>query len=288
MMENIQPNKTTLCIIPSSTLSPEENTNIIAERRSMKAMHASLCGIPIVTPLWIHDCLQQNKCIVPESNMYIRTLPTKTNIVSSNFGVAYLAATIHSTYRPQKSNRLNKQCYVPLQNAAIAYLVGFSSNDETNFSSLLRRSGVSEVVVNQQTALSKLKTFCSNAVAHSRNTCNTKTQLPPHQQQQQQQNRFVVICYDTKNNNLSWSEAFVRTVREFYAVVPPPTQQQRIMFVNVQWLFDSVSCGTLLECNATASIVNTANQSQQCYFYQPLDSKAKELWEITMDRSAVE
>lgn len=147
---SIHTKKTTLCIVPAGIPS---GCNLTAERRSMKAMQASLSGIPIVSPSWISVCLQHNKIVIPDANMYVRTLPTKTTIPgpdSADFGVAFLAVA------REYSSNFNSM-YAPLKHCSV-YLFGFSSTKGTNFSLLLREAGA-HIVASKQGALAKLRSL---------------------------------------------------------------------------------------------------------------------------------
>ena len=144
----IQPSKTTICVLSAGIPS---GCNLTAERRSMKAMQASVSGIPIVSPLWIAHCLEQKKFLIPEASMYVRTLPTKTAIdkpFSADFGVSFLAAA-------REYSELYSLSYSPFQNCSI-YLLGFSSKDGASFTSLLRDAGA-DLITNKQSLLAKLK-----------------------------------------------------------------------------------------------------------------------------------
>lgn len=173
----------------------------------MKAMQACLNGIPIVSPSWIDLCLLKEKIVLPDANMYVRTLPTKTTIAnsaSSEFGVAFLAAA--ADFSKDYSST-----YAPMRNLNV-YLVGFSCSNETSFGSLLRQAGANEVIVNKQTALSKVKDL--------RNADDAA--------------KLVIMCNDT---NVSITDALEREVRNHHT---------KVIVVNSQWLVDSISCGVAL------------------------------------------
>lgn len=195
----------------------------------MKAMQALLAGIPLVSPSWILRCLEQKKVVVPESSMYIRTLPTKiANSDSYKFGVAFLAAAVD--YSSDFSS-----IYAPLRNVNV-YLNGFSCQNESSFGALLRQAGADEVIVSKHTALSKLKALSNNCKPKSSST------------------KMVILCNDS---NVKISESLELQVRK---------QRSKVIVVNAQWMFDSVSCGVALDPAAP---------------YTPKDPKAKELWELT-------
>jgi hypothetical protein len=262
LLDKVQPNKTTLCVVPCTTTENDER-NVTAERRSLKAMSCSLYGIPMVSSAWIQECLQEKKIILPKSLMYIRSLPTKSNIPSSSFGVAFRATSMYTSNLQEPHT--HKSGGKLLQSVGTAFLVGFSNKDETNFSSLLRQAGVSEVVVNKHAALSKLKAICKKEAATQKQNKTKQSALV---------NRFVFLCSDTQN--VSLSESFVSTVREYYCI-PRTIPQLRIACVSIQWLFDSISCGAQLEADMAAPDIHPPS-----YYYRPIDPHAKDIWEMTV------
>mmetsp|Transcript_29255 Transcript_29255/g.44248 ORF Transcript_29255/g.44248 Transcript_29255/m.44248 type:complete len:196 (+) Transcript_29255:2434-3021(+) len=77
--------KTTLVLIPSSASGEAKN-------RTLKAMRASLAGVPLVDSSWIEYCLEKKALVEPTTDMYIRSLPARTPNLDVKFGVALLAA----------------------------------------------------------------------------------------------------------------------------------------------------------------------------------------------------
>jgi hypothetical protein len=190
--------------MPASRTSVD--SNVIAERRSFKAMQAALRGIPIVTPSWISACLDAKKVVAPESNHYIRSLPTKTKSAeeSQNFGVAFRAATIDYDIGPDSGK------HAPLCNAFV-YLCGFSTKKEGDFGLLCREAGAKEVTTNKSVALSKAKNLTNSPEC-----------------------KFVLLC---DNSNVRISDRLEREIRK---------NKDQVLVVNSHWLFDSISCGMAL------------------------------------------
>ena len=240
----------------------------MADRRSIKAMYACLDGIPIVSTSWIGHCLQRKRVTVPLKNMFVRTLPTKTLIGSiSEFGVAHQAARVGQAQHHSLTS------YQPLCPVKIAYVVGFdsTSDDTSNFGSLLRRAGVNEVVVSPSVALSRLKAFAAAK-------CNSEIEY------------YVIVCNDgkeRKNTTMSpISDALFREINNFEKQGPTPSNvKSRLMVVNVQWLFDSVTCGVLLQPDETSKTnENTSAEldiQEPVHCYRPNDERASELWQAT-------
>jgi hypothetical protein len=130
----------------------------------MKVMKASLLGIPIVSVAWIDACLAAKRVKVPTAEMYARTLSAKCSVATESapsprfeFGVALLAAAVNETSTKHSS----KYALFPKD---IMYLVGFSSQNEAAFCSLLRCAGVQDAIVSKQVALSKLKVMSKGNV----------------------------------------------------------------------------------------------------------------------------
>lgn len=200
--DTLNPKKTTVCVMPAAP----DAMNCTAAHRSLKGMQAALLGIPVISPTWIDLCLTKKQLVLPESSMYIRSLPTKNRIegtVKSDFGVAYLAAI--SNHNEKTSHRFDL-----LQNYYV-YLCGFSQKSESDFSLLLREAGAKEVITNKQTALAKIKLV-------------TK----------QPRGKMVVMCNDS---NVTISTPFEKAIRE---------HPDKVIVVNSTWLVDSISCGVAL------------------------------------------
>lgn len=273
MTETIEPKRTTLCLLPSGTSLSSNATecdNIPANRRSMKAMLACIDGIPIVSTSWIGHCLHQKAVVVPEANMFIRTLPTKTFIGPvSEFGVAYQAARIG--HAQQNSS------FLPLRRVTVAYMIGFeqASRDTPDFCSLLRRAGVNDVVLNPSMALSRLKEFV--AQAETSIELSTKSDCMEY---------YAIVCNnDTKPSNPKafFSDAFVREIHAFETPASKPSHvNRRLLVVNLQWLFDSVTCGVILPADTKSTTNGNMNAEQEAlYCYKPNNELASALWQIT-------
>jgi hypothetical protein len=170
----------------------------------MKVMKASLIGIPIVSLAWVDACLDARQIVAPTAEMYARTLSAKSTVSSSplianqcNFGVALLAAALDDA--SAKSHGL--------LNRFAVFLAGFSSQNESAFVSLLRCTGAVDVIVNKQTAVSKLKAMSKDET-------------------------MIVLCGESSNVKLS--DTMEREIRSLAS---------KVLVVGSQWLIDSVSCG---------------------------------------------
>jgi hypothetical protein len=72
---------------------------LVARNRTVKAMRATLAGIPIVSSDWISQCTTSS-FEPPSEGMMVRSLPSTND--SCNFGVAALAARLYqdASYQP--------------------------------------------------------------------------------------------------------------------------------------------------------------------------------------------
>lgn len=77
--------QTTLCI-----MSADPRSTTTARFRTMKAMRAALLGIPLVTPEWVDRCITSGRVEVPTT--FLRTLPSKSTVPLSEYGLAHLVA----------------------------------------------------------------------------------------------------------------------------------------------------------------------------------------------------
>lgn len=206
LTEDFKSLKTVLCVMPA-TLQSQDGKNIVANMRSMKAMQACLDGVPIVSASWLEACRKaSNQFVLPDSSMYVRSLPTKSNVASNaEFGVAKLAVT---WARSREKGSMLDARYTPFQGVYI-YLCGFSCKHESEFSALARHGGAKEVITKPLSALAKLKAMQSS-----------------------ENSKYVVLCNDT---NSLISDALEKEIRSNHAT-------KDIMVVNSFWLFDSISC----------------------------------------------
>lgn len=223
--EEINPKKTSLCVVPASIQS--DPTNIFAEKRSMKAMQACLEGIPLVVPAWIEKCIKNSyQFVEPDSTMYVRSLPTKSNTSNPDFGVAKMAVAFYNCDSLCESDELRCQ---PLRSCFV-YLCGFSCKNEGDFSALARQAGAKEIITKPHCALTKLKAM-----------------------QGSDSSKFVVLCNDS---NAIISDSFEKEIRNASNV-------NEILVVNSLWLFDSISCAEALP--ATSFKPNSNKQVKELW-----------------------
>jgi hypothetical protein len=183
-------------------------------------MQATMAGVPLVSPAWITSFGDSNQFVLPDSSVFIRTLPAKTTREDQimEFGVSAIAAVIHSS-RVQEATFQFK-----ILTDISVYLCG---RFETTISKLLREAGAEVLTV-------------SKTVAKLSADGNPKV---------------VLLCSD---NDCKIPDSVESKVK---------IHKSQVQVVNVDWLFDSISCGSVLAAGA----------------YEPNVKQAKELWAITMD-----
>jgi hypothetical protein len=183
-------------------------------------MQATRAGVPLISPAWITSFGDSNQFVLPDSSMFVRTLPTKTSRGDEimDFGVSAIAAAIRSSRAQAPTFQFKVLTDISV------YLCG---RFETTISKLLREAGAE--VLTASKAVAKLSADGDQKV--------------------------VLLCSDNDCKIPGSVESKVEI------------HKSQVQVVNVDWLFDSISCGSVLAASA----------------YAPKVKQAKELWAITMD-----
>jgi hypothetical protein len=139
-----------MCILPVDYRS-EGHTNLVGRYRTLKAMQATLWGIPIVSSRWIDECVDAKSVKIPSSLHFVRSLPTKhTQHLVSDYGIAYTAW------------RLQQDADFQLLPHYMVYLCKpYSERKEADIASLVKASGA-EMILHASKALTKAKKMDSN------------------------------------------------------------------------------------------------------------------------------
>jgi hypothetical protein len=145
--ESFKSGKTTLCVVSVDPRSANGG-NLVAGKRTLKAMQAGMAGVPLVSPAWVTSCVESHQVVLPDSSMFVRTLPTKTTSEEQiiNFGVSAIAAAIRSS-RVQAATFQFK-----ILNDVSVFLCG---RFETTIAKLLKEAGA-EVLTASATLVAKL------------------------------------------------------------------------------------------------------------------------------------
>jgi hypothetical protein len=213
-----KPDKTTLCVL---SVDPRgaNGGNLVAGLRTLKAMQGAMTGVPLVSPTWITAC--GKSFVLPDSTMFVRTLPTKTTGAdTTDFGVAAIAAAIRSS-RMQAATLQYK-----VFNGVSVYLCG---RFDKTIAQLMREAGA-EVLTTSSTVVSKVRSLSVDGGP-----------------------KVILLCSD-KDCKIPTSVA--KEIR---------SNKSQVRVVNVDWLFDSIACGSALAAGA----------------YAPKVKQAKELWDFT-------
>ncbi len=193
-------------------------------------MQATLAGIPILSPAWVETCLSKGEIVAPIDNMSIRTLPRKQNSSDDDcddrFGVAKYAAAF------QKGMRTNT-----LLSGVEVLICGFSTGSmKKDITSLLQAAGAT-IVSSHSDASRSLSDLTSSEV--------DKT--------------FVFLCDDSPtNSSCGISEKLHTLVKN----VRDDSEDANIMAVHFSWLFDCISCATVMPATS----------------YEPIAPLPKAMW----------
>lgn len=253
VMKDFNPKKTTICITSSDKGS-------ISKMRTVKAMRASLAGCPIVSPKWLRYCLD-GKCIsLPQNSMFIHTLPAKIGVYnvkpqssrppqSAHMGVMRIAAQ-HQICKNEGKRRLP-----PLLHDVTVMLCGNwkSNSGRTSDVQLLLREAGATMCTSVSQALQKL--------AEIKKSCAIEAGFV---------DSLVFLCDDSVGNNFI-QRNLASSIRDFLQQFEGKDDVKRhlpVIVVNLMWLFDSISCATVLDAD----------------HFEPTNPNAKSLWQLCLVR----
>ena len=227
--------KTTLCFAHVEAKRNDQGM-LSARSRTLKSMRAALAGIPIVSPNYIYACQEADKVLLPESSMMIRSLPSKTKSIESNcasrYGVAALAARVHES--TGDNLLLSRKAFL---------LCGSIAPAKRNDIQILLKEAGAELLSNPTAAVSKLKDLLDRPALEKR----TET--------------VVLLCDDT-NCNASINVIPAGLYKQ--AKLAAEHNRRILLVVNSSWLFDSISCGSVLGAEE----------------FEPASTKARNLWSL--------
>lgn len=251
VMKDFHPDKTQLCITAacataSTPKAGESLINVVSKSRTLKVMRSALAGIPILTPQWMESCLKDDRMVAPSGTMCIRTLPRKRQGASAiavdateGFGVAKYAAAFQKATRSDSSSLLSGISVLLCGNSA-------GSTMTKDLRVLLQQAGAT--VVGSASMANRLM---ADAMSEDDSAVRTKS-------------TFVFLCDDSSmNKGCGISDALFRQAKALIAV-----EQDSVMCVHFNWLFDSISCATPMTAEA----------------YEPLSPRSKELWNLSVGK----
>lgn len=250
--KEFKPHVTDLCITVRSESDDAPENYVVSKVRTLKAMRSALAGIPIVTPDWLRSCLDEKVFVVPADNNCIRTLPPKLDTShllpkpfdeSTHSGpAAWLGVAKYAALLQRQSEGGGEQYeHRPLVNTSVLLCGQFKKGTgvppKADLLTLLGDAGANIV---------------SSAAAMNKELKKTD-----------EGSTLVVLCDDAKSDKQSGITAPLS--KAMTTALEDEDSNRRIMVVTYMWLFDSVSCGELLDADN----------------YKPNSPKAKALWELS-------
>lgn len=210
VQEAFNPKTINLAIMPSES----KDELGVARVRTLKAMRASLAGIPIVSLEWIAHCRSKGMVVAPTSTMFIHSLPTKTNdLEDSLYGTALIAARLQQV----GSGALPKDSAIlPLNNVAVNICGAFLRPPQADVQLLVKESGGTL----QPSIIATMKLLQSTSFESSGKI-------------------VVFLCDDSSDNAMCGINGpQAREIENAIKCFPG-----RVLVVNAHWLFDVVTCG---------------------------------------------
>jgi len=248
VLKDFKPNATDLCITSKSSTANVPENYVLAKVRTLKVMRSALAGIPIVTPDWLRACLEEKELVIPSANNCIRTLPPKAGTehllpldsVTHTGPTAWLGVAAYAALLQRQSEGGGDEYeHLPLLDTSVFLCGQFHKGPgvppKADLHTLLRESGAN-IIPSAGAAAKTLK--------------------------DDEGSTLVLLCDDAKSDKQSGiTEALSKKITTALA----KQTNRRIFIVTFNWLFDSVSCGKILDA------VN----------YQPNSPRGKALWQLS-------
>ena len=219
-MNDLNLKKTNLCITTSA-----DRSQGVSKLRTVKAMRASLAGVPILSPAWLSHCVKHNSLQEPDETMLIQTLPTKEDKYMKKItkttirndtahGGVFAIAAKHETFGDShQSQKLFDSLYVHL--AGPGWKKSPAKTKDVHL--LLKESGAH--LLNSVSVVTKTLTKGLDAGS-----------------------TFVLLCDGNINSSNSAFPANLKSAIE-NAI---NNKQCSVLVVDSKWLFDSISCAEVL------------------------------------------
>ncbi len=183
-------------------------------------MRAALAGVPIVSPTWISQCINQKSLKPPEDSMYIQTLPTKEEMyMVAGTENSKRSGTAHGGIFAIAAQYKDTQIAYRLFNNFYVYLCGAGwkkSSPKTKDVQLLLKEGGGNVL---NSASVVAKTLTNGLEIGS---------------------SFVLLCDGT----ISAGSAFTKNLKQ--AIENSIDDGTSVLVVDSKWLFDCISCAEIL------------------------------------------
>ena len=228
LLKDFNPYRTSILV--TSTLRQSKNDEKIAKLRTMKAMRSTLEHIPIVDVSWCESCLLSKQIIGPTSDHCITSLPTRSSFFMENLilGTGIDKKRDFSTAVYGVPSLVASRPFLLFQNVSV-FICGTEwkkSATKLKDVQLLLREGGGVVL-----------TSASQAVK----VVNEELELASNK-------KVVLLCDDSSTDSMSGISApLAKAIRGLYD--RSSKQDTPVLTVNSKWLFDSISCAKILECD---------------------------------------
>jgi len=233
LMKSFKANKTHLCITSASVEKQPKPSNVVSNARTVKVMRSTLAGLPILSQQWVDACLSEGEIVAPTGDMSVRTLPRKQQHDNDDgcdvrFGVAKYAAAFQ---QGMQSNTL-------LSGVQVLMCGSFGGSSANDIKGLLQDAGAT--IISSVSAASR---FLSDMSSSDVDTT------------------FVFLCDDSLlDKSCGISDSLYKQAKQ----VRQDSQHAKVMAVHFSWLFDCISCATVIPATS----------------YEPIAPRAKALWRL--------
>lgn len=224
IQNDIQPEKTSICITSSCLPQTNDGWYFSSQSRTLKTIRASLYGIPIVSPEWIILSLERNEIQVPKGDLCIRTLPCKVDYWKNFSDTSAQFGVAKYAAHLQKRKALLK----PLENVCISICGMTQGPQKSDAQTVIRDSGAK--LVSLSVMMRQLLSKSSYQI-------------------------FVLLCSKDSDDGIA---------SQHKKLIDAISSGSKVLVVGFAWLFDTVSCGTVIE---------------DIRHYCPESPDAKDLWE---------
>ena len=208
-------------------------------------MRSALAGIPILTPRWMETCLKEGRLVAPSGVMCVRSLPMKKTSKAGgeivdpdeHFGVAKYAAAFHKTGLTSSNHLLSGVSVMLCGSSA-------GSSMTKDLKVLLQHTG--STIVGSVSTASRLLTDMSKGGPG----------LEP----------LVFLCDDSTTNKIcGFPDALFRQAAKLARGSNESDEGTKsVLCVHFNWLFDSISCASLMKADAYEPLAWKMAKDSQC------------------------
>lgn len=256
LLKDFNPYKTNILITGSSGQS--SYGGLISKLRTMKAMRSSLSSIPIVSLEWVKNCISERIVLPLTVDISVTALPTKLECLMSepelvtlsdtrdsqtaSLGVLALALLHQGVDEPNQqasSHRLFSNTSVLLCGTSWK-----SSTTKTKDVQLLLREGGADIIPSASQAVKYIEEDLVEIDSATK--------------------RLVLLCDESESNATDGITSNLKDAVHNCLASNSRQMQPRVFVVNMNWLFDSISCASCLDPR----------------LYEPSSPNAGSLWNL--------